>query len=58
MYDLSRNMKKKYENFLSENRQFLEAKLSIYLKRRVFVMISLTKHSCPLAFNPFVPNVP
>ena len=28
----------KYQNFLSENFQFLEVKLSIYLNRRVFVM--------------------
>ena len=29
---------KKYESFLSEFFQFLEAKFSIYLNRRVFVM--------------------
>ena len=28
----------KYQNFLSENFQFLEVKLSIYLNRHVFVM--------------------
>ena len=28
----------KYQNFLSENFQFLEVKVSIYLNRRVFVM--------------------
>ena len=28
----------KYQSFLSENFQFLEVKLSIYLNRRVFVM--------------------
>ena len=31
---------KKYHSFLSENFQFLEVKFSIYLNRRVFVMIS------------------
>ena len=30
----------KYQKFLSENFQFLEVKFSIYLNRRVFVMIS------------------
>ena len=29
----------KYQNFLSENFQFLEVNFSIYLNRRVFVMI-------------------
>ena len=29
----------KYRSFLSENFQFLEMKFSIYLNRRVFVMI-------------------
>ena len=29
----------KYQSFLSENFQFLEVKLSIYLNRRVFVMV-------------------
>ena len=29
----------KYKSFLSENFQFLEVKFSIYLNRRVFVMI-------------------
>ena len=29
----------KYQSFLSENFQFLEVKFSIYLNRRVFVMI-------------------
>ena len=28
----------KYQNFVSENFQFLEVKVSIYLNRRVFVM--------------------
>ena len=32
---------KKYQNFLSENFQFLEVKFSIYLHRRVFVMKKL-----------------
>ena len=43
----------KYLTFLSENFQFLEVKFSIYLNRRVFVMIfSLSKPcrcSCILA---------
>ena len=30
---------KKYQRFLSENFQFLEVKFSIYLNRRVFVML-------------------
>ena len=30
----------KYQSFLSENFQFLEVKFSIYLNRRVFVMLS------------------
>ena len=29
----------KYQNFLSENFQFLEVKFSIYLNRRVFVTL-------------------
>ena len=32
---------KKYQRFLSENFQFLEVKLSIYLNRHVFVMSGL-----------------
>ena len=35
----------KYQRFLSENFQFLEVKLSIYLNRRVFVMENKTVHS-------------
>ena len=35
------NRYEKYQSFLSENFQFLEVKFSIYLKRRVFVMIQL-----------------
>ena len=31
----------KYQSFLSENFQFLQVKFSIYLNRRVFVMIFL-----------------
>ena len=31
----------KYQSFLSENVQFLEVKFSIYLNRRVFVMICI-----------------
>ena len=30
---------KKYQSFLSENFQFLAVKFSIYLNRRVFVML-------------------
>ena len=30
---------KKYQSFLSENFQFLDAKFSVYLNRHVFVMI-------------------
>ena len=32
---------KKYQSFLSQNFQFLEVKFSLYLNRRVFVMLSL-----------------
>ena len=36
-------MKKKNQSFfLSENLQFLEGKFSIYLNRRVFVMLTLS----------------
>ena len=31
----------KYQNFLSENFQFLEVKFSIYLNRRAFVMFTV-----------------
>ena len=31
----------KYQSFLSENLQFLEMKFSIYLNRRVFVMVNI-----------------
>ena len=31
-----------YQSFLSENFQFLEVKFSIYLNRRVFVMLYTT----------------
>ena len=34
---------KKYEIFLSKNFQFLEVKFSIYLNRRVFVLVLLYK---------------
>ena len=37
MYVLIRNMKN-ISVFLSENVQFLEVKISIYLNRRVFIM--------------------
>ena len=39
IYVLSRKYEK-YQSFLSENFQFLEVKFSIYLNRRVFVMLS------------------
>ena len=48
MFVLSRNMKKNISVFfffffgLSENFQFLVVKFSVYLNRRVFVMISLS----------------
>ena len=32
---------KKYQRFLFENFQFLEVKFSIYLNRRVFVMVRM-----------------
>ena len=35
----------KYQSILSENVQFLEVKFSIYLNRRVFVMIWINKDS-------------
>ena len=34
-------MCEKYENFLSENFQFLVVKFSVYLNRHVFVMVVL-----------------
>ena len=40
IYVLIRNMKN-ISVFLSENVQFLEVKISIYLKRHVFVMFSM-----------------
>ena len=33
---------KNYQSFLSEKFQFLELNFSIYLNRRVFVMVTLT----------------
>ena len=39
---LGRNMKKKYQNFLSENFHFLIVKFSIYLNRHVFVMLIMS----------------
>ena len=39
----------KYQNFLSENFQFLEVKFSIYLNRRVFVMRP-KEHFSPMLF--------
>ena len=44
----------KYQNFLSENFQFLEVKLSIYLNRRVFVMYTQrgsVSGSCPTGID-------
>ena len=35
----------KYQSFLSENFQFLQVKFSIYLNRRVFIMIFLVLKS-------------
>ena len=34
----------KYQSFLSEHFQFLEVKFSVYLNRRVFVMIFWGEH--------------
>ena len=36
----------KYQNFLSENFQFLVVKFSVYLNRRVFVMIFVPSGNC------------
>ena len=33
-----------YQNFLSENFQFLEVKFSVYLNRRVFVIRTISTH--------------
>ena len=43
---------KKYQEFLSENFQFLEVKFSIYLNRHVFVMLLLDECllSCQCTF--------
>ena len=38
----------KYQIFLFENFMFLEVKFSIYLNRRVFVMISVISFICNL----------
>ena len=35
-----RQIYEKYQSFLPENFQFLEVKFSIYLNRRVFVMVT------------------
>ena len=35
----------KYQSFSSENFQFFEKKVSIYLNRRVFVMVLVSTHS-------------
>ena len=37
----------KYQSFLSENFQFLEVKISIYLNRRVFVMVVSAWNQAP-----------
>ena len=58
----------KYQSFLSENFQFLEVKFSIYLNRRVFVMIiknyksSYTHASagvplCPVLFLIYINDI-
>ena len=41
-----------YQNFLSENFQFLEVKFSIHLNRRVFVMSYLVLF-CSCVFQSF-----
>ena len=42
----------KYQNFLSENFHFLVVKFSVYLNRRVFVMMIPSKcHNCKLQPN-------
>ena len=47
IYGLSRKIKKKkYQNFLPENFRFLVAKFSVYLNRRVFVMIYQQETKC------------
>ena len=49
---LSRNMKKKYQNFYLKT-QFLEVKFSIYLNRCVFVML-WSLRSCVSLLWPFL----
>ena len=41
---------KKYQSFLSENYQFLEMKFSVYLNRRVSVMVTKHKFLVALAY--------
>ena len=52
----------KYPSFLSENFQFLEMKFSVYLNRRVFVMVILIGHIisdtiCILCFCVLFSNI-
>ena len=42
---------KKYQNFLSENFQFLEVKFSIYFSRRVFLMLPQRSDHIKLRFD-------
>ena len=47
----------KISDFLSEIFMFLEVKYSIYLNRRVFVMINLGDFYCAIGYKTFVNNI-
>ena len=47
---------KKYQSFLSENFQFLEIRFSIYLNRRVFVMVGLVMNGSSMSYSLFYFN--
>ena len=48
---------RKYQNFLSENFHFLVVKFSVYLNRRVFVMIYRMWHICLLIWSASLHNM-
>ena len=45
---------KKYQNFLSENFQFLVVKFSIYLNRLVFVMLGIFTYTFEYQLNEYI----
>ena len=44
---------KKYQNFLSENFHILVVKFSVFLNRRVFVMVLLDNYTAVRAFTTY-----